>query len=213
MSTFTKYASIVDAANAHIDTLIDSGLATAEDKALTIEGAVSSLAKIYAEHFGAELNDYGHTAADQMASLLEVVGAKAVADNPLTALDLDVDISSLEDLLGKTVDDLHEDDVEIDGRNIVGTLKYVDDYTGFSSVVEEQSGNYVVLHAAVEDVSSVTITVQYTKEAKPLDADGLVILRVTDQTVPVVFTATKTGYGKVVKKYSLAGLTLEEPEE
>lgn len=38
-NTYTKYASIVDAANAHVDSLIANGLATEADKAFTIEGA------------------------------------------------------------------------------------------------------------------------------------------------------------------------------
>ncbi len=212
-NTYTKYASIVDAANAHVDSLIANGLATEADKATTIESAIGNLAKIYSEQFGVDVSEnYSHTAADQMASLLEIVGSKAATDNPLTALAFDVDISDLTDLLGKTIDDFHDDDVEIDGLNVTGTIKYVTGYTAFSGDPELQHGNYVVLHAAVPDVAGVTIKVKHTLEST-LDADGIVIVHIVDKNIPVVFTATKEGYGKVVKSVSLAGLTLEEPEE
>lgn len=213
-NTYTKYASIVDAANAHVDSLIANGLATEADKATTIEGAVGNLAKIYSEQFGVDVSEnYSHTAADQMASLLEIVGAKAAADNPLTALAFDVDISDLTDLLGKTIDDFHDDDVEIDGLNVTGTIKYVTGFTAFSGEPELQEGNYVVLHAAVPDVNGVTIKARHTLGDSTLDSDGILIVHIVNKNIPVVFTATKEGYGKVVKSVSLAGLTLEEPEE
>lgn len=88
-------------------------------------------------------------------------------------------------------------------NNIQGTLKYVDDYTGFSSKVEEQSGNYLVIHAEVPDEEDVTITVKVTNPVT-LDSDGIAILRIADknsQTVTVV--ASKDGYESVTKVFKL----------
>lgn len=119
----------------------------------------------------------------------------------------DVNVSPLEDLFGKTVGDL-QTGVSISGNNISGTLKYVDDYIGFSSKPEEQVGNYLVLHFAT-DVADAKITVTVTKPSV-LDADGIIVLRIADkdsQTVTVV--AEKDGYQTARQVFSLTGLTLE----
>lgn len=209
MNIYTKHTTIVGAANAHIDELIDYGLATEADKSPTIEGVIGNLAKIYSENFNVKLDDeYSHTAADQMAALLEVVGKKAASENPLTALAIDVDIDTTVDLLGKYVTDLQED-VEIDGNYVTGTIKYVDDYTDFSSDPSLQSGHYIVLHAAIEDVDGATITVKHTRTVT-LDEDGILILHIASLDTPVVYTATKPGYRKVTKTIYLNKLTLEE---
>lgn len=112
------------------------------------------------------------------------------------------------DLFGKTVTDL-QDNVAIRGDAISGTLKYVSDYTGFSSDVSLQSGNYIAIHASVPGVDDVTITVKVTKEVT-LDADGVAVLRIADkssQTITVV--ASKRGYKPVTKVYSLSDLICE----
>lgn len=118
-----------------------------------------------------------------------------------------MNVSPLEDLFGKTIGDL-QTGVSISGNNISGTLKYVDDYIGFSSKTEEQTGNYLVLHFAT-DVADAKITVTVTKPSV-LDADGIIVLRIADkdsQTVTVV--AEKDGYQTARKVFSLTGLTLE----
>lgn len=121
---------------------------------------------------------------------------------------MDFDIDPAMDLFGKTVEGL-QDNVELAGNTIKGTLKYVSDYTGFSSKAEEQSGNYLALHASVPDVDDVTITVTVTKPSV-LDEDGTIVLRIADkssQTVTVV--ASKSGYAPVTKVFTLDGLTCE----
>lgn len=211
MSNFARFSSVVDAANAHIDELITAGLATEADKSLTIEGALNNIYHIYAEQFQetpTDDADYAHTAADQMARVLEVVGKKAASENPLTALAIDTDIDTTENLLGKYVTDLQED-VEIDGNYVTGTIKYVDDYTGFSGDTSLQSGHYIVLHAAIEDVTGATIKAKHTGTVT-LDSDGILIVHIADLNTPIVFTATKSGYGKVTKTIYLNKLTLEE---
>ena len=45
-----------------------------------------------------------------------------------------------DNVLGKATSDL-QDNVVVGANSITGTLKYVTGYTGFSSKVEEQSGN------------------------------------------------------------------------
>ena len=64
-------------------------------------------------------------------------------------------VDSSETVLGKSVGDLQED-VEINGNEIVGTLPYVNGYTQFSGAEEEQEGNYLVLKAESDDGATIT---------------------------------------------------------
>lgn len=113
------------------------------------------------------------------------------------------------DLFGLTVDDL-QSGVAVGDDAITGTLKYVTGYTGFSSKVAEQSGNYLVIRCAVPGVDGVKISVKVTR-ATVLDADGIIVLRIADkdtQTVTVV--ASKDGYESVTRVFSLTGLTCND---
>lgn len=123
-------------------------------------------------------------------------------------MSVDFDIADSVDLFGKVASDLQED-VAAEGNAIRGTLKYVDDYTGFSSDVAQQSGNYIVLHAEVPGVDDATITVKVTDEVE-LDSDGIAVLRIADkssQTIKIV--ASKDGYRSVSKTFTLTGLVCE----
>ena len=124
-------------------------------------------------------------------------------------LSVDTDIDDTVDLFGKTVTDL-QSNVIIGSSSIGGTLKHVDDYTGFSSDTSLQFGNYIVIHAEVPNVDDVTITVKVT-DTVTLDEDGIAVLRISDknsQTITVV--ASKEGYESVSKVYRLNRLTCEE---
>jgi len=109
-----------------------------------------------------------------------------------------------------------QEDVEITDRAVIGTLKYVTGYTGFSGDPEEQSGNYLAIHAAVPGENGVTITAQVEGSGKSpvaLDSDGILILRVKSEdtlTRHLIYTASKAGHKSVTKYWALNGLTLEE---
>jgi len=123
-------------------------------------------------------------------------------------LSADLGIAADEDLFGKVISDL-QDNVAISDNAISGTLKYVSDYTGFSSDVALQSGNYIALHFAVPEADDATITVTVTNPVV-LDDDGIVVLHIADkdsQTITVV--ASKEGYESVTKVYDLKGLVCE----
>ena len=97
----------------------------------------------------------------------------------------------------------------LDNGKITGTLKYVDDYTGFSGDPSLQSGNYLVVHADVVGVPNATISVKVTNPVE-LDEDRTVVLRIADkdsQTVTVV--ASAEGYATTTKIYSLSNLNCE----
>ena len=123
---------------------------------------------------------------------------------------VDTDISSSEDLFGKTVSDLQED-IIVSGSAITGTLKYVSDYTGFSSKPEEQSGNYLAIHCTVPQATDATITVEVvggTSGPTRLGDDGIIVDKIANTSQKIKVVASKTGYTSVTKTYSLTGLTL-----
>ena len=126
---------------------------------------------------------------------------------PAKELDVDTNVSASEDLFGKVISDLQEN-VEIGTDSITGTLKYVDDYTGFSSDPEMQSGNYLVLHCTTNDSDPITVeVVGGTSGPRTLDADGIIVLRIADkdtQTIQVIS-------GNITKNYSLTNLVIESP--
>lgn len=127
-------------------------------------------------------------------------------------MSVDADISTSEDLFGKTVDEL-QSGVSVGTNAITGTLLYVDDYTGFSSKVEEQSGNYLALHCSVPLASDATITVEViggTSGPATLDDDGLIVDRIANTSQKIKVVASKTGYESVTKTFNLTGLTLNE---
>lgn len=95
--------------------------------------------------------------------------------------------------------------------SISGTLKYVDDYTGFSGDPSLQSGNFIVLHTSVPGFEDdATISVKVTNPVT-LDDDGIAVLRIADknsQTITVV--ASVDGYDDVTKEFSLSDLICED---
>ena len=102
-----------------------------------------------------------------------------------------------------------QSNVVIGANSITGTLKYVEDYTGFSSDPSLRYGHYLVIHAESPDVDDATISVKVTNPVT-LDSDGIAVLRIADkdsQTLTVV--ASKPGYETTTKVYSLSGLTVE----
>ena len=92
---------------------------------------------------------------------------------------------------------------------ITGTLHYIDDYSSAFGPGED-SGNYIVFHAAVEGVEGVTITAKMDNTST-LDEDGIGVFRVRDKsTQTLTIVASKEGYDSVTKTYTLRGLTCEE---
>ena len=115
------------------------------------------------------------------------------------------DIPTTTDLLGKIVTDL--EDIEVENRDIIGTLNYVTDYTGFSGDPAYQTGHYLALSIS-SSVEGATIKAKLKNEVT-LDPDGIVIFYV-DDTSPstITVTATKQGYDTTVQVYDISGLTL-----
>ena len=132
-------------------------------------------------------------------------------DNLIT---LTVAASTSEDLLGKTAAELQEN-IVVGASAISGTLKYVDDYTGFSGDPAEQVGHYLALYITADAVGSV-ITVELINgnvgHPVTLDADGQIVMRISNVTSQSVRVIARKDDDIAVKTYSLASLVLE-PEE
>lgn len=113
------------------------------------------------------------------------------------------------DLLGKTTADL-QSDVVIRANDIAGTLKYVTDYTGFSSKTEEQAGNYLALKFTLTPPDA-EITVQVlngTNGPKKLDTDGTAVLRIVNPLTQSIKIVAKKGDDILEKVYALSNLVL-----
>lgn len=106
-----------------------------------------------------------------------------------------------------------QEEIEIDGTEISGTLHYVEGYTGFSGDPAEQEGNYLALHFAANDPTaeiSVELIGGTVGNPKKLDDDGLCIFRISNKDTQLIRVYAESDNGTVVKTYSLSGLTLEE---
>lgn len=90
-------------------------------------------------------------------------------------------------------------------------MNYVTGYTDFSSEVDEQSGNYLVLkvdNGGNDDVTATAEVVGGEKGPVTLDSDMNIVLLIksnTDQSIKVVLSLNGVS---VVKTYTLTGLTL-----
>lgn len=100
----------------------------------------------------------------------------------------------------------------IGNDSISGTLKYVTGYTGFSSKVSEQSGNYLALKVATVPSENVTTTVEVvggTKGAVKLDSDMNIVLRIANKDTQSIKVVSTMGGQSVEKLYHLTNLTVE----
>lgn len=113
-------------------------------------------------------------------------------------------------LFGKTVNELQEN-IRVSGDKITGTLKYVTDYAGFSSVSEDQAGHYLALKISdTPEGSSTTVeVVGGTKGPVTLDEDMNIVLRIRDKKTQKVKVVTTMDDDTNIKVFDLTGLTLE----
>lgn len=112
--------------------------------------------------------------------------------------------------MGKTVNELQEN-VVVGADAITGTLKYVSGYTGFSSVVSEQAGNYLALRIDADEPEALTTVelVGGTKGPVVLDDDMNIVLLIKDKNSQSIKVTMETDEDSLTKTYDLSGLTLE----
>ena len=167
----------------------------------------AKLAKVEDILFGSETSDARLPLPAEIIEIMkdEADPALTIAVSPITGND---------DLLGKKAADLQSNIVVNDNTmTISGTLKHVTGYTGFSSKVDEQSGNYIALNVDPASGFPETMTVEVkngTAGPKNITAsDHKVVLKIKDAaTQGIIIKATNKG-AEVTKEYKLTGLTLQ----
>ena len=113
---------------------------------------------------------------------------------------------------GKEVDDL-QSNIEINegSRQILGTLRYVTGYTGYSEEVEKQSGNFLALDfAATPDNAVVTVElIGGETEGSPVEVEnGWAVFRITDRKQKIKVKSV-SGVNVIERVYGLGSLKLK----
>ncbi len=127
-------------------------------------------------------NDEAYTASDVTVykmDLSEINKSEPPATSALTV----APVTGETDLLGKKAADL-QSNIDVDtskGIKVTGTSKYVTGYTGWSSVAEDQEGNYIALKLSTDSKEAIQFkSVDGTDNGyKTLDSDGILIWRIS----------------------------------
>lgn len=138
--------------------------------------------KIYAAVQWIPAEDGNYTASDVTVykmDLSKINKPETPATSPLTV----APVTGETDLLGKKANDL-QSDIKVDttdGIKVTGTSKYVTGYTGWSSVAEDQEGNYIALKLTTDSKEAIQFkSVDGTDNGyKTLDSDGILIWRIS----------------------------------
>ena len=113
-------------------------------------------------------------------------------------------------MFGKFVKDLQTNVVVIDDK-ITGTLKHVTGYTGFSSILSDQEGNYLALKIETKPVVSdfKVELVGGTKGPVALDDDMNIVLLIKNKDTQSIKVTATNNEEVSTKTYNLSGLNLE----
>lgn len=116
-------------------------------------------------------------------------------------------------MFGKDCGDLQES-IAIEGGAMTGTLKYVTGYTGFSSKVEQQSGNFLAVKVVNESADEIYVGLNPSEGSGmvKLDADGIAVLRVANKDTQVLRIDAITGGIHDGLEINLEDLVCEEAE-
>lgn len=102
-------------------------------------------------------------------------------------------------------------------ETISGTLKYVTDYTEFSSNPELQSGNFLALKFSDIDSDATSVKVGLVPSAIGMDLVEIIndpdkngVFRITNKDTQKFKVVISDGSHETVQLFDLSGLTLEE---
>ena len=113
---------------------------------------------------------------------------------------INFDIAADFDLLGKVISDLQKD-YGVSADNILGDLKYVEGYTGFSGDPEEQEGNYLAFKVDFTGTYT-SLTVEASGKEQTLDNDKTMVLRIVKKA-PIIVRAYNGTTCVASKEYRL----------
>lgn len=135
-------------------------------------------------------------------------------DNPAISFEIEEIPTGTSLLKGeKKVEDLQEN-IVIGADSISGTSKYVTDFTDFSDVLDEQSGNYLALKFASTGEDKGDIYVEVIGDSGPhspekkLDEDGIAIFRIKEKSNKIKVRMAGSSGKDETTIYSLENLTL-----
>ena len=116
-------------------------------------------------------------------------------------------------LLGKLASEL-QSNLVVNNGVASGILKYVSDWTEFSSEENKQSGNYIALKVtgAPDDAVVTYKAKDSTYKPTTLDSERNIVILITETNSILEFTISSNGFS-VVKEISLDGITLEPAPE
>lgn len=115
-------------------------------------------------------------------------------------ISVNFDIAADFDLLGKVISDLQKD-TGVSADNILGDLKYVEGYTGFSGDPEEQEGNYLAFKVDFTGTYT-SLTVEASGKEQTLDNDKIMVLRIVKKA-PIIVRAYNGTTCVASKEYRL----------
>ena len=124
-------------------------------------------------------------------------------------ISVNFDIAADFDLLGKVVSDL-QDKTGVSADNILGELKYVEGYTGFSGDPEEQEGNFLAFKTDYTGTYT-SLSVEAGGKEQTLDNDKVMILQIKKKA-PIVVRAYNGTTCVASKEYRLDQLKLAAKE-
>lgn len=106
-----------------------------------------------------------------------------------------------------------QDNIEFDGSQLRGTLKYVTGYTGYSGDPSEQDGNFLALQMDTSfTAEKITVELVNGKVGHPveLDSDKNIVIRITNKDTQYIEVVAYAADGRTkTKTYYLTNLTLE----
>ena len=114
---------------------------------------------------------------------------------------------------GKEVDDL-QSNIEINegSQQILGTLRYVTGYTGYSGDVDKQSGNFLAIDVSATPLATAVIKAEVIggdSEGNPVTVDdGYLVIRIANKNQKIKITATNDE-NVITRTYGLGSLKLK----
>ena len=136
---------------------------------------------------------------------------KAVTNTKGKGVTINFDIAAGADLLGKVVGDLQKNVAE-SAKSVIGTLKYVEEYTGFSSDPKQQQGNFLAFKVAC-DLPFTNITAKKGDDVeKSYDPSDSTFIYIMDKHYPITVKAYDGDKCVSMRTYSTDQLVFEPAE-
>lgn len=146
------------------------------------------------------------------ADYFSMVNDELSFDNTSLAPTVDIvfteqDLSDIQTLFGVEVSDLQEG-VKIEGLDISGTSKYVEEVDTFDM---SKGHHFIVLHITCADADTIKVSMNPTQsKLTTLDESGVIVLQMKDNKSQTVKIVTSGGGKTETTEYSITKMTFAE---